>query len=52
MASLIDSSDVDGLVVIGVVCALVTPNILGGTAVSVPAAAVTADGAVTTGYPG
>jgi len=29
-----------------------TPNVLGGTVVSVPAAAVTADGAVTTGDPG
>ena len=48
VASLIDSSDVDGLVVIGVVCALVTPDVPGGTAVSVPAAAVAADGAVTT----
>ena len=52
MSSLIDSSDVDGLVGIGVDCALVTPNVLGGTVVSVPAAAVAADGAVTTGDPG
>jgi len=51
VVSLIDSSDVDGLVVIGIDCALVTPNVLGGTAVSVPAAAVAADGAVTTGDP-
>ena len=49
VVSLIDSSDVDVLVVIGVDCALVTPNVLGGTAVSAPAAAVAADGAVTTG---
>jgi len=49
---LIDSSDAGGLVVIGVDCALVTPNVLGGTVVSVPATAVTADGAVTTGDPG
>jgi len=52
VAILIDSSDVDGLVVIGVDCALVTPNVLGGTVVSVPAAAVVADGAVTTGDSG
>jgi len=52
VVSLIDSSDVDGLVVIGVDCTLVTPNVLGGTVVSVPAAAVAADGAVTTGDPG
>ena len=50
--SLICSSEVDGLVVIGVDCALVTPNVLGGIAISAPAAAVAADGAVTTGDPG
>jgi hypothetical protein len=52
LASLVDSSDVDGLVGIDVDCALVTPNVLGGTTVSVPAAAVAANGAVTTGDPG
>jgi len=49
--SLIYSSEVGGLVVIGVDCALVTPNLLGGTGIFVPAAAVAADGAVTTGDP-
>ena len=48
VVSFIDSSDVDGLVGISVDCALVTPNVLGGTAVSAPAAAVAADGAMTT----
>jgi len=52
VVSLVDSFDVGGLVVISVVCALVTPNVLGGTAVSVPPAAIAADGAVTTGDPG
>jgi len=52
VVSLICSSEVGGLVVIGVVCALVTPNVLGGTVVCVPAVAVAADGAVTTGDPG
>ena len=52
VVSLICPSEVDGLVFIGVDCALVTPNVLGGTAVSVPVAAVAADGAVTTGDPG
>ena len=33
VVSLICSSDVEGLVVIGVDCALVTPNVLGGTVV-------------------
>jgi len=45
--SLICPSDVDGLVVIGVDCALVIPNVLGGEVASVPAMAVVADGAVT-----
>ena len=52
VVSLICSSEVGGLVVIGVDCALVTPNVLGGTGISAPAAAVAADGAVTTGDPG
>ena len=52
VVSLICSSEVDGLVVIGIDCALVTPNVLGGTGISGPAAAVAADGAVTTGDPG
>ena len=52
VVNLVDSSDVDGLASIGVDCALVTPNVLGGTTVSIPAAAVTTDGAVTTGDPG
>jgi len=47
VASLICQSDVDGLVVIGVDCALVIPNVLGGEVASVPAMAVVADGAVT-----
>jgi len=51
VASLICPSYVDGLVVIGVDCALVIPNVL-GEVVFVPAAAVVADGAVTTGDPG
>jgi len=51
VVTLICSSEVDGLVVIGVDCALVTPNVLGGTVVSVPAAAIAADGAMTTGDP-
>jgi len=51
VVSLIDSSDVDVLAGIGVDCALGTPNVLGGTVVSAPAAAVEADGAVTTGDP-
>ena len=51
VVSLICSSEVSGLVVIGVDCALVTPNVLGGTVVCVPTAAVAADGAVTTGDP-
>jgi len=52
VASLICSSDVDGLVVIGIDYTLVSPNVLGEAVVSVPAAAVAADGAVTTGDPG
>ena len=52
VVSLIDSSDVDGLAGVGVDCALVTPNVLGGTTVSAPAAAVAAHGAVTTSDPG
>jgi len=52
VVTLICPSEVGGLVVIGVDCAVVTPNVLGGTAVSVPAVAVAADGAVTTGDPG
>ena len=52
VASLICSSEVGGLVVIGIDCALVIPNVLGGTVVCVPAAAVADDGAVTTGDPG
>jgi len=52
LASLICPSEVGGLVVIGVDCALVSPNVLGGTVVCVPAAAVAADGAVTIGDPG
>jgi hypothetical protein len=52
IVSLIDSSDVDGLDGIGVDCALETPSMLGGVVVSVPAAAIAADGAVTTGDPG
>ena len=51
MASLICSSEVDGLVVIGVDCTLVSPSVLGGAVVSVPAAAVVAEGVVTTGDP-
>jgi len=51
LVSLIDPSDVDGLDGIGVDCALETPSVLGGTVVSVPAAAVAADGAVTPGDP-
>ena len=49
VASLICSSEVDGLVVIGVDCTLVGPSVLGGAVVSVSAAAVVADRAVTTG---
>ena len=52
VVSLIDSSDVDGLVGIGVDCTLVTPNVLRGMVVSAPAAAVAADGAVTNSDPG
>ena len=52
MANLICSSDVDGLVAIGVDCALVIPNVLGGTVVSLSAVVVVADGAVNTGDPG
>jgi len=52
VVSLICSSEVDGLVVIGVDYTLVTPNVLGGMVVSIPAAAVAADGAMTTGDPG
>ena len=52
VVSLICSSEVGGLVVIGVDCVLVTPNVLGGTVVCIPAAAVAAGGAVTTGDPG
>ena len=47
VASLICPPDVDGLEVIGVDCALVIPNVLGGEVASVPATAVVADGAVT-----
>ena len=47
MASLICPSDVDGSVVIGVDCALVIPNVLGGEVASVLVMAVVADGAVT-----
>jgi hypothetical protein len=47
VAILICPSDVDGLVVIGVDCALVIPNVLGGEVASIPATAVVADGAVT-----
>jgi len=35
VVSLVDSSDVDGLASIGVDCALVTPNVLGGTTFSI-----------------
>ena len=52
MASLIYTSDADGLVVIGVDCALVSPNVLGGEVASVPATAVVADGTVTNDDPG
>jgi len=52
VASLICSSEVDGLVVIGIDCTSVSPNVLGGTVVFVPVAAAVADGAVTTGDPG
>ena len=52
VASLICPSDVDGLVVIGVDCALVIPNVLGGEVIYVPATAVVADGAVTNDDPG
>jgi len=52
VVSLIDSSDVDGLDDIGMDCALETPSVHGGVVVSVPAAAVAADGAVTIGDPG
>jgi len=52
VVNLIYSSEVGGLVVIGIDCALVTPIVLGGTGISVPTAAVAADGAVTTGDPG
>ena len=52
VGSLIFSSEFDGLVVIGVDCTLVSPSVLGAVVVSVPAAAVVADGAVTTGDPG
>ena len=52
MASLICLSDVDGLVVIGVDCALVIPNVLGGEVTFVPTMAVVADGAVTNDDPG
>jgi len=48
VASLICPSDVDGLVVIGVDCSLVIPNVLGGEVTSEPATVVVADGAVTT----
>jgi len=51
VASLICPSDVDGLVVIGVDCVLVIPNVLGGELTSAPATAVVADGAVTTDDP-
>jgi len=47
MASLIYPSDVDGLVVIGVDCALVIPSVLGGEVASVPTTAVVADGVLT-----
>ena len=49
---MIDSSDADGLHDIVVDCALETPSVLGGAIVSVPVAAVAADGAVNTGDPG
>ena len=49
VASLICPSDVDGLAIVDVDCTSVTPNVLGGEVVSTPAAAVVADGAVTTG---
>ena len=52
VVSLINSFDVDGLDGISMDCALETPSMLGGAVVSVPAAAVAADGAVTTGNPG
>jgi len=52
VASLTCPSDVDGLVIIGVDCALVIPNVLGGEVTSVPATAVVADGAVTDDAPG
>jgi len=52
VASLICPSDVDGLVVIGVDCALVIPSVLEGEVTSTPATAVVADGAVTTDDPG
>jgi len=52
VASLVDSSDVDVLASIGVDCVLVTPNMPGGTTVSVPAVVVATDGAVTTSDPG
>jgi len=47
VASLTCPFDVDGLVVIGVDCALVIPNVLGGDVTSEPATAVVADGAIT-----
>jgi len=46
VASLICPSDVDGLVVIGVDCALVIPNVHGEEVASAPATTVLADGAV------
>ena len=49
--SLTCPSDVDGLVIISVDCALVIPNVLGGEVTSVPATAVVADGAVTDDAP-
>jgi len=52
VVSLICSSEVGGLVVIGIDWALVTPNVLGGTVVCVPSAVVAAGGAMTTGDPG
>jgi len=52
VASLICPSDADGLVVNGVDCALVSPNVLGGEVASVPTTAVVADEAVTNDDPG
>jgi len=49
VVSLFFPPEVCGLVVIGTDCALVAPNVLGGMADCALAAAIAADGAVTSG---